>query len=128
LFKNRIILKKIIKKLIWVTIRSGPVHGSARDGSIRSVFGWREDRPTVKPDRGKTWDVHGFDHGSVHGHESVRMVHFKTLQITFWWYSCRTHGEERSPCIHQLRIEKGQQNWVNRGKTTKIQVITCDHA
>jgi hypothetical protein len=34
-------------------VRSGPVHGSARDGSTRSIFEWKKDRPTVGPDRGR---------------------------------------------------------------------------
>jgi hypothetical protein len=48
------------------TGRSGPrsrmVHGSVRDGSTWSSFGWRENRSTVGPDQDKAQDGHGFVH------------------------------------------------------------------
>jgi hypothetical protein len=45
--------------------RSGPFHGSARDGSARSIFGWTEDRPTVGLDRNKARDGPWSGHGPV---------------------------------------------------------------
>jgi hypothetical protein len=47
------------------TVRSGPFYGLARDGSARSIFGWREDRPTIDPDRGRARDGPRSGHGSV---------------------------------------------------------------
>jgi hypothetical protein len=44
---------------------SGPVHGSVRNGSARSIFGCKENRPAVGPDQGKARDGLRSGHGPV---------------------------------------------------------------
>jgi hypothetical protein len=77
--------KKIIKSCNWgrsgpgrvgvrsgprSTVWSGPVHGSARDGSTRFIFGWRENRTKAR-------------YGTVHGpirNGLDHPVHFNSLR------------------------------------------------
>jgi hypothetical protein len=84
------IITKNYKKLVRVTVtvqsmvphgpRDGPIRSDPVHGSTRFGFGWRENWPTVEPDRGRAriWPRSvrdGLD----------RTVHFKTLVLESGW-------------------------------------------